>query len=260
MIKLNGIQITPTLFPDNTSQIWKLPPEAIPAYTKTHLVEWEFDHEGEFMHLAQLKTLLDEYGYKADLKMTYLPYARQDKKIDNNNTFALCTFAKLINTLHFEYVSALDVHSKIAEKLMTNFFSVYPEEYVEKVKKLTNPDLLCFPDIGAHYRYINYGVPSIFATKTRDQKTGQITEMQLTGNVKDKCVLIQDDICDGGATFTKLTKILLENGAKEVNLFVTHGIFSKGLKVLKNSGINRVFTSKGEVFEEQGYIVYKELA
>ena len=45
--------------------------------------------------------------------------------------------------------------------------------------------------------------------------------------------LIVDDICDGGGTFIPLAKKLKNAGAKTVTLYVTHGIFSKGLDPLK---------------------------
>jgi len=61
-------------------------------------------------------------------------------------------------------------------------------------------------------------------------------------------VLIVDDICDGGMTFKLLARDLLAAGAKEVHPYVTHGIFSKGLDTLKESGIGRFFTYKGECF------------
>jgi phosphoribosylpyrophosphate synthetase len=66
------------------------------------------------------------------------------------------------------------------------------------------------------------------------------------GDCKDKRVLIVDDICDGGKTFELLAKDLYNAGAEEVNLFVTHGLFSKGLIPLKLAGIKRIFTNKGQ--------------
>ena len=46
-------------------------------------------------------------------------------------------------------------------------------------------------------------------------------------------VLIVDDISDGGASFKFLAQKLKAEGFQKVGLFVTHGIFSKGLKVLE---------------------------
>ncbi len=256
MIKLNGYDVHYDLFPDNTTQVWKLPKEAIPAFVEVHKVEWNFSHESEFMQLAQLKTLLDRFGYKASLYLSYLPYGRQDKPVENTNTFALHTFATLLNSLKFEHITCLDPHSKVAGELINNFTDIYPYESLTKVVTLTKPNTICFPDDGAYNKYTNKYffsyIAKINAIKRRNQQTGviedtHITEHQLSYNVKDRDILLVDDLVDGGATFIALTKLLKENGAKEVSLFVTHGIFSKGLKVLKDSGINRIFTHRGEI-------------
>ena len=59
--------------------------------------------------------------------------------------------------------------------------------------------------------------------------------------VRDKVCLILDDICDGGGTFTGLSHVLRGTyGARAVDLFVTHGIFSKGLPL---DGIRAVHTT-----------------
>ena len=42
-------------------------------------------------------------------------------------------------------------------------------------------------------------------------------------------------------------KELYKLGALEVQLFTTHGIYSKGVQVLKDAGIVKIFNRKGEV-------------
>src|SRR5689334_7783330 len=111
MIKLNGNEITPTIFPDGTSQVWKLYPK---PKNLVNVVEWKFENEAEFLHLAQLKHLIDSFGGKCFLEISYLPYARQDKETSNETTFALNPFSDLLNSLNFEGVSIFDPHSDIA--------------------------------------------------------------------------------------------------------------------------------------------------
>lgn len=259
MIYLNGSPLNITLFPDKTSQVWQIS-ENLLKNTNFFNVKWEFEHEGEFMHLAQLKNLLDHYKKQVSLRLNYLPYARQDKGIDNFSTFALTTFASLLNQLNFKEITIVDPHSNVALDLIHNSKALYPISDVEKVMQLTNSNLLCYPDKGAVSKYTTiYNHPHIFGEKVRDQLTGNILLYQIIGNSQDKTVLIVDDLCDGGMTFKLLTKDLLISGAKEVNLFVTHGLFSKGLETLKQSGINRVFTQAGEALEIQGSIFYEKM-
>jgi ribose-phosphate pyrophosphokinase len=245
MILLNGQEIKPTIFPDKTSQVWK-----IPIYKFMNQdVEWIFEDESEFMHLAQLKDLIDSMGYKTTLTLNYLPYARQDKEISNNTTFALQTFIKLLNHLKFDAISCLDPHSKMATVYIDNFIYWYPICSTMNTYHETKSTLICYPDEGAKTKYSEiYEAPFIYGEKTRDQESGYISDYKIIGNAKDNNVLIIDDICDGGATFVLLAKALKEQGAKEVNMFVSHGLFTKGTKILKDSGINRIFTAiEGEI-------------
>lgn len=260
MILFNGKPINVTIFPDNTSQVWKLNQEILET-TNFANITWDFEHEGEFMHLAQLKMLLDKYNFKTRLKINYLPYGRQDKMISNGSTFALETFSYLLNKLHFDEIVILDPHSVQADRLINHAESVYPLGQVYTAASLTSSDIVCYPDAGALGKYagIYLDFQHIFGKKVRDQLTGDITSYELVGDPKLKNVLIVDDICDGGMTFKLLTQQLLAAGAKEVNLFVTHGIFSKGLKTLHDSGIKRIFTAKGEVTEHQQHITYRTL-
>ena len=253
MLYLNGQPVPVTMFPDKTSQVWKLPYLKL-TEKNTAQVEWKFEHEGEIAHLGQLKMLLQHLGVRATLRLPYLPYGRQDKKISNQTTFALRNFAHAINALAFEQVNIMDPHSDVALELIRCSRAEYPRSNVLNAIAATNSDLICYPDNGAVTKYIKIypEYAHIYGEKVRDQLTGNILSYQVVGYCADKNVLIVDDICDGGATFKFLAKDLLAAGAKSVVLFVTHGIFSKGLQTLKDSGISRVFCQDGECFEEPG--------
>lgn len=248
MIYLNGDPINVTMFPDNTSQVWKLDEKY--WNFESVKISWDYSHEGELMHVAQLKHLLDYLGIeRIYLEIRYLPYGRQDKWIDNNLTFALHTFAYLINTLHFTEVFIMDPHSKVALDSINRSQAMYPHGQLRRAIWMTDAELFCYPDKGAVVKYTDVYkdiLPYIYGEKVRDQATGYITSYEVIGDCRDNKVLIVDDICDGGATFEVLTDDLYDRGAKEVNLFVTHGLFTKGLRPLHQAGIRRIFTAKGE--------------
>lgn len=262
MIYLNGMPLDDkftTRFSDNTTQVWKLPDWILKETNYAH-VTWEFTQEGELLQLAQLKDLLDLHNFQTTLRIKYLPFARQDKEVSNKTTFALRSFAKLLNTLKFDEVLIYDPHSTVATDLIENSRAYYPKVEIQKVVDLTQSDLVCYPDKGAVSKYTKiYDYPHVYGEKVRDQLTGNILSYTLVGECAGKNVLIVDDICDGGMTFKLLAKDLLAAGAKEVNLFVTHGIFSRGLRTLKESNIKRVFTKDGETGEHQDSITYRRL-
>lgn len=258
MIYLNGTAINATRFPDNTTQVWKISESILERW---NTIKWEFSHEGEFLELAQLKNLIDSYGYKTKLFLKYLPYGRQDKNVANDVTFALHTFANLLNTLNFTEVTIVDPHSEIAIDLIDRSNAYYPTDLVLHLFDKYEHNLLCFPDKGAVTKYTKiYQCSYMYGEKVRDQSTGNITSYEIKGQpVRGQKVLIVDDICDGGMTFKILAKDLLAAGATEVNLFVTHGIFSKGLKTLIDSGIKHVFTQDGEASEHENKLTYRRL-
>lgn len=237
------------MFPDKTSQIWQIDPTLL---TKAiYSVEWRFESEAEFIHLAQLKDLLDSCDATLEVRLLipYLPYARQDKIVSNDTCFALYSFSKLLNSLAFSEVQVFDAHSEEASKMILNFWNCYPRYLYPYVINELNPHLICYADEGAFKKYRkSFGGPYLYGIKTRESSTGLITDLTLSDAalMQDKTVLIVDDICDGGKTFLLLAAALYNAGAIEVNLYVTHGIFSRGTDVLRYAGIKRIFTYKGE--------------
>ena len=121
MIKLNNTIIVATQFPDKTSQVWKIPEEAI---CQENDIVWQFENEAELLQLAQLQFLLMSLKCTSSLMMPYLPYARQDKPVCNAETFALRPFLCIIRHLNFKTISAFDPHNEqVAHEYLDNFIS-----------------------------------------------------------------------------------------------------------------------------------------
>ena len=246
MIQLNGVPIVATIFPDKTSQVWNLAPELMLIAPAINHITWVFEAEAEFMQLAQLQYLLKASDCTSDLYMPYLPYARQDKAVSNNQTFALRPFLALLAGMGFDSISAFDPHNESAIKEhLSNFEAVSPLQAINAAINELKPDLICYPDAGAQSRYAHLiPFPNLFAKKVRNQSTGVIESLGIAGDFQNKTVLIIDDICDGGMTFIRLAQAL--KGASQIHLYVSHGVFSKGTAVLRLAGINRLFTKEGE--------------
>ena len=181
------------------------------------------------------------------MDIPYLPYGRQDKRINNNETFALFTFAKLLNTLKFKKVITLDAHSSVGSTIIDNFENIYPLEEINNAIISSEADTIAYPDKGARERYNIKDREAIMGDKVRCSSTGYITDYKITGNPSNKDILIIDDLVDGGMTFKLFAKKLYEQNAQSVHLYATHGIFSKGIQTLRDSGIRRIFTKEGEM-------------
>ena len=87
------------------------------------------------------------------------------------------------------------------------------------------------------------GLPMVRADKIRSTDTGEITgTVVYSEHIGSKDFLIADDICDGGRTFIELAKVLRPLTDGKIYLYVTHGIFSKGLDVFEGL-IDGVYTA-----------------
>jgi ribose-phosphate pyrophosphokinase len=249
MIKLNGYEIKPTIFPDGTSQVWKVPEDAFLPESSVYWDPGKDTIEAEFMWLAQLRALMHAQSIRVSLDIRYLPYARQDKiPVSNHVTFALWSFVRLLNSLAFESIRIWDPHSELAIVMIGRSKAVYFREATALAFADTSSDVVCYPDAGAAGKYVQvHAMPHVNASKVRDQSSGAIYGCKVDGDVSGKRVLIVDDICDGGATFIALTKALREAGATDVSLFVSHGLFTRGTKPLFDAGISRIFTPEKEV-------------
>lgn len=255
------IVLNPTIFPDGTSQIWKLPEEILSR--KKFFITWNFEAEREIVDLYSFRALFNSDAY-IHLHIPYFPYARQDKGISNNTTFNAYVFGQFINGLGFQKITTVDVHSKMSGALIKNFENLSIKHIHEKAILDFDPTYIVFPDKGAKERY-GEGCPDnslIYCEKVRDQATGNILKNHINMPKESSYpkpfdrMLIIDDICDGGATFIGVAKSFRELEPNlTIGLFVTHGIFSKGRQHLLDNGIDKIYTTNSLPKNADGYKV-----
>lgn len=184
-----------------------------------------------------------EKGTTKYLHMPYVPYARQDRVMKAGEPLSINVFCGLINAMNFDKVFIQDPHSDVTPSALQHV--VVEEQYKLAYNRLgwqLNKEnlLLVSPDAGAIKKTQKLADSlvtdqPVIGYKKRDVSTGAISGTGIMGDVKGRNVLILDDICDGGYTFIQLGKVLKENGANEVKLWVTHGIFAKGADVFEGA-------------------------
>lgn len=86
----------------------------------------------------------------------------------------------------------------------------------------------------------------VAAAKVRDQLTGEITGLSMPDIESGLSILVVDDICDGGRTFTELASLIKKYEPKKLVLYVSHGIFSKGIECILESGYDAIYTKSGK--------------
>lgn len=183
------------------------------------------------------------------LCIPYLPYGRQDRVMHHNEAFSLKAIAGVINSLGYGEVITFDCHSDVSLALINNITHVSMLDIVTQFADLTHAcrrAAIVSPDAGAAKKVFKIarelGRPFIGASKVRSESTGELTRFQVMEDQVDENVVIFDDICDGGRTFIELARRLRDKGAKHVSLYVTHGIFSKGLEVFDDL-IDKIYTT-----------------
>lgn len=175
------------------------------------------------------------------LVMPYVPYARQDRVALPGEPLSVAVFCKLVNSLNFASVTIADPHSDVTPALLDRVRIVPAAHYVQTLLNGTLAHLpevaLVAPDVGARKRVELVGkavkAPVAYATKTRDPVTGKLSGAEISGELPDLPLLIVDDICDGGGTFIALAEVLRMNTAQPLFLYLTHGLFTKGLQPLQ---------------------------
>ncbi len=163
------------------------------------------------------------------IDIPYLPYARQDRVCNTGEALSLKVMCDLINSIGAKQVTVLDIHSDVTLALLNNVKNYEPASF--GLLDIIGSKLIICPDAGAEKRIQKLKKPYVMATKVRDVATGEIKQTSLHGSVKDRDCIIVDDICDRGRTFTELAKVLRTAEARTVDLYVTHGIFAKGMGV-----------------------------
>lgn len=235
------------------------------AHVKLKIAPMQYDHYckittrlhsgDDIMTLLMATDALRRFGVRViDLFVPYLPYARQDRVMVKGEPLSLKVFADLINAQHYERVYSFDVHSDVTDAVFNNFIHHDNHKFVKRILETKKDYLLVSPDAGALKKIyklvesLNYKDEVVIGIKNRNITDGRITNIDIASNgtiIKDRDCYIPDDILDGGRTFIELSQKLKGLGAKSVNLIISHGIFSKGLKPLFDihNGIDRIYTT-----------------
>lgn len=249
MIRLNDKKVDLQHFPDGTYLLKEMAPGGEKA-----VLTWLFESNEELVALYFLTKHLQVKGISdIELKLPYIPNARQDRVKAPEDVFTLKYFAQMINELKFTKVTVLDPHSYVSEALIDRLHIQTPKKYVEKVleelrKQGEDNLLMFFPDEGAMKRYSTmFALPYTFGIKKRDWTTGQIQGLDVAGQtqyIAGSTVLIVDDICSKGGTFYYSAKALKQMGAKAVYLYISHcenSIFEGEL--LQTDFIEKIYTT-----------------
>ena len=178
----------------------------------------------------------------------YFGYARQDRKVVPRTAISAKLVSNLITNAGAHRIVTVDLHAgqiqgffdiPVDNLFSTPIFSKHIKKYI------SNKNIICVaPDVGGVERAralgqkLNVGLAIV---DKRRPAPGKSQVMNIIGNVKGKNCLLVDDIIDSGGTIVNAAKTLKEKGAKDVYVYVTHGVLSgNAVEQINNSKIKKL--------------------
>ena len=187
-------------------------------------------------NLVELLLMVDALKRASALSITavipYYGYARQDKKVAPRVPISAKLVADLLTTAGTTRVITMDLHTGQIQ----GFFNIPVDNLyaapvlLEYIKSNFNEGLVIVsPDAGgverarAFAKRLNAGLAIVDKRRSAPNKA---KAMAVIGDVKDKTVIIQDDMIDTAGTITEAVNAIMERGAREVHACCAHPVLS----------------------------------
>ena len=212
------------------------------------LVQSTFPNSDNLMELLLMVDAAKRASAKSIVAVIpYFGWARQDRKDKPRVSIGAKLVADLLSVAGIDRLITMDLH---ADQIQGFFDIPVDHLYASAVflQSLKLEDLvIATPDVGGSKRASTFskylGVPLVLCNKSRE-KANEVASMQIIGDVKDKNVVLIDDIVDTAGTITKAANIMLEAGAKSVRAIASHCVMSDpaSFRVQESGLTEMVFT------------------
>jgi ribose-phosphate pyrophosphokinase len=178
------------------------------------------------------------------LLIPYFAYARQDRITQEGECLGAKVISDFLRYFRIEKLVVFHMHSRRIKQYL-DYEDVFPLELVSSLAKAA--DVVVSPDRGGIPFAKMVGkrckLPVIHIEKKRISEQ-EVEVMEVSGEVKGKKAIIVDDMIATGGTIIKATEKLLSKGAKEVEVYATHGIFSGDAREkLMKSPIKQIYVT-----------------
>ena len=200
---------------------------------EVYLVQSTFPNSDNLMELLlMIDAAKRASAYSVIAVIPYFGWARQDRKDKPRVSIAAKLVADLLSAAGVNRVITMDLH---ADQIQ-GFFDVPVDHlyassvFIPYIKSLNLEDMvIATPDVGGAKRANSYAkylnVPLVLCHKQR-AKANVVESMTVIGDVKDKNVVLIDDMVDTAGTITKAADLMMANGAKSVRGLASHAIMS----------------------------------
>ncbi|HHC30031.1 MAG TPA: ribose-phosphate pyrophosphokinase [Rhodobacterales bacterium] len=190
-------------------------------------------------NLMELLIIADTLRRSSAARITavipYFGYARQDRRTKARTPITAKLVANMIAQSGIERVLTMDLHAAQIQGFfdipVDNLYAspIFALDIKHHFKQCLDEVMVVSPDVGgvARARELakRINAPLAIVDKRRE-KPGEVAEMHIIGDVTGKRCIIIDDIADTAGTLVKAADLLIEQGAKEVHAYITHGVMS----------------------------------
>ena len=197
------------------------------------LVQSTFPNTDNLMELLLMIDAAKRASAKSIIAVVpYFGWARQDRKDKPRVSIAAKLVADLLSVAGIDRLITMDLH---ADQIQ-GFFNVPVDHlyasscFIPYIQSLKLKDLvIATPDVGGAKRANSYAkylnTPLVLCHKQR-AKANVVENMTIIGDVKDKDVVLIDDMVDTAGTISKAANLMMENGARSVRALASHAIMS----------------------------------
>ncbi len=206
-------------------------------------------------HMMELLIMIDAFKRASAGRITavipYMGYARQDRKAKSRDPISAKLMADILTAAGADRVLSMDLHCAQIQ----GFFNIPVDHllgvpilapyFIEKFRDIKENTVVVSPDLGSVTRARNFAsrfdAPLAIVDKRR-QKANVSEVMNIIGDVKDKDVILVDDMIDTAGTLCNAAKAIIERGgAKSVTACATHGVLSgPAIERIQNSVLKEV--------------------
>lgn len=220
--------------------------------------------------LLFIDSLRNGFAKEITLVIPYMGYARQDRMAKIGEPISARLVADLFNVVGVDHMITIDLHTPQIQGFFDcpvdalssiPLFANYYRTYLKERKISTRDIVVVSPDHGSAHRardlasYLPFSSIAIIDKRRPSMNKAEV--ISVVGDVKNKYAIIIDDIIDTAGTIDAAYKALLKDGAKEIMVAATHGLFSKNaLEILNKEKFSDIVISNSIERKEKNNVYH----
>ena len=248
-LKSPYIKTEKKVFPDGES---KITINQIPKKSIVIVVQSTYPPvDSNLLELLSIVSKIQKFSSKVYAVIPYMGYARQDREFLGGEIVTIGVVGRLLKAAGVKKVLTVDIHSKLALKELkissenVSAMDVLVKHF--KKLKLKEP-LIVSPDIGGKERAEKFAkllkTDFIALKKHRDRKTGKVNILSGKVNVRNRDLILVDDMISTGGSIVKATQFLKKQKCRRVFVACTHALLvNDATKKIKNAGVSEIIST-----------------